>query len=170
MIGSATLSINAACSDCELVCSWDAQQEPYLNTHVGALFVKAISIKFTNMQAGHECILMCEIDPGARQILKERFPGVPVIPDVAWIPQLPKDTELLVAGFPCIDVSRAGLMQGYEGQVIDLPSLPRPACGWLRLCTNVSWNAACIVSLSRASCTYRVYDEQCRTCTTNRRD
>ena len=28
-----------------------------------------------------------------------------------------QDTELLVAGFPCIDVSRAGLRLGLEGQV-----------------------------------------------------
>jgi hypothetical protein len=28
----------------------------------------------------------------------------------------PQETELLVAGFPCIDVSRAGLRRGLEGQ------------------------------------------------------
>lgn len=28
-----------------------------------------------------------------------------------------QDTELLVAGFPCIDVSRAGLRRGLDGQV-----------------------------------------------------
>lgn len=70
-----------------------------------------------SLKAGHELLVMCEIDPGARQILKETFPGVPIYPDVAYLAQLPKETELLVAGFPCIDVSRAGLMQGYGGQV-----------------------------------------------------
>lgn len=28
-----------------------------------------------------------------------------------------QETELLVAGFPCIDVSRAGLRKGFQGQV-----------------------------------------------------
>ena len=105
---------------------------------------------------------MCEIDPGARQLLKQnarvplarrlrcaaaapwpappdhtplppeippppphththtgtaQFPGVPIVPDVALLTALPKETELLVAGFPCIDVSRAGLQQGLTGAV-----------------------------------------------------
>jgi site-specific DNA-cytosine methylase len=33
-----------------------------------------------------------------------------------------QDTELLVAGFPCIDVSRAGLRRGLEGQVCCSPT------------------------------------------------
>lgn len=36
------------------------------------------------------------------------------------MPSLPhpakQETELLVAGFPCVDVSRAGLRRGLEGQ------------------------------------------------------
>ena len=31
-------------------------------------------------------------------------------------PLAPQETELLTAGFPCVDVSRAGLRRGLEGQ------------------------------------------------------
>lgn len=68
-------------------------------------------------QAGHDIILMCESDPGAQQVLRAQFPGTLLCPDVTALMELPKDTELLAAGFPCIDVSRAGLRRGIcEGQ------------------------------------------------------
>jgi hypothetical protein len=43
-----------------------------------------------------------------------------------------QETELVAAGFPCVDVSRAGLRRGIDGQVSHpLPNrpqlLPRPA-------------------------------------------
>jgi len=49
-------------------------------------------------------------------VLKEHFPGVRLSHDVCAVEALPDDTELLVAGFPCIDVSRAGLRRGLDGQ------------------------------------------------------
>ncbi|KAF6259619.1 S-adenosyl-L-methionine-dependent methyltransferase [Scenedesmus sp. NREL 46B-D3] len=66
-------------------------------------------------QAGHEIIMQCEIDPGAQQVLRKAFPGVLLVPDVCGLQRLPKETELVAAGFPCIDVSRAGLRQGLDG-------------------------------------------------------
>jgi site-specific DNA-cytosine methylase len=50
------------------------------------------------------------------QVLKDKFPGVRLSHDVCSVEALPKETELLVAGFPCIDVSRAGLRRGIDGQ------------------------------------------------------
>lgn len=61
---------------------------------------------------------MCESDPGAQRVLRHRFPGVLLAPDVAALAELPADTEIVAAGFPCIDVSRAGLRRGiHEGAV-----------------------------------------------------
>ncbi|KAI3428766.1 hypothetical protein D9Q98_007587 [Chlorella vulgaris] len=67
-------------------------------------------------QAGHELLLLCDSDAGARQVLRTAFPGVRIHDDVISLEKLPEETELLVAGFPCIDVSRAGLRRGLEGQ------------------------------------------------------
>ena len=51
------------------------------------------------------------------QVLRHHFPGVLLAPDVCALQRLPEDTELLAAGFPCIDISRAGLRRGLNGQV-----------------------------------------------------
>eukprot|EP00210_Caulerpa_lentillifera_P001820 g1750.t1 len=50
------------------------------------------------------------------QVLRQNFPGTLLLPDVCSLETLPKGCELLVAGFPCIDISRAGLRKGFEGQ------------------------------------------------------
>ncbi len=71
-------------------------------------------------QAGHHIILQCESDPGAQQVLKRKFPGVLLVPDVCGLEALPRNTEVLAAGFPCIDISKAGLKKGLEGQVSEI--------------------------------------------------
>jgi DNA (cytosine-5)-methyltransferase 1 len=82
---------------------------------IASLFSGAGGLDYGLALAGHELVLLCDNDPGARQTLKAAFPGVMVAEDVASIASLPPDTELLVAGFPCIDVSRAGNRKGLDG-------------------------------------------------------
>ncbi len=65
--------------------------------------------------AGHETELLCEIEPGARAVLDERFPEVPKHDDICTLSALPRGTELVVAGFPCQDLSQAGKTAGIEG-------------------------------------------------------
>jgi DNA (cytosine-5)-methyltransferase 1 len=65
--------------------------------------------------ADHHAALLCEIDPGARAILAAAFPNTPIAPDVADLEPLPAGTELLAAGFPCQDLSQAGLTHGIKG-------------------------------------------------------
>lgn len=91
------------------------------------------------MQAGHEIIMMCECDPGAQQVLRAHFPGVLLLPDVASVGQLPQETELVAAGFPCIDVSRAGLRKGIHQGAVRSPvatSSPVATCPPPRPCTE----------------------------------
>lgn len=66
-------------------------------------------------QAGHETVLLCEIAAPARAVLARHFAGVECHPDVADLRGLPVDTELLVAGFPCQDLSQAGTTAGIDG-------------------------------------------------------
>lgn len=82
---------------------------------VASLFTGCGGLDLGLHQAGHEIILQCECDPGAQQVLRKAFPGVLLVPDICGLDRLPKETELVAAGFPCIDVSRAGLRQGLEG-------------------------------------------------------
>ncbi|KAJ9523029.1 hypothetical protein QJQ45_023803 [Haematococcus lacustris] len=88
--------------------------------HAAGIRVRASCIlrvvyRFGPVQAGHQIIMQVESDPGAQQVLRRHFPGVLLIPDVCGLQSLPPDTELLAAGFPCVDVSRAGLRQGLAG-------------------------------------------------------
>lgn len=59
--------------------------------------------------------LLCEIEPGAQAVLRTRFPDVPLHPDVTRLRSLPRDTELVAAGFPCQDLSQAGRTAGITG-------------------------------------------------------
>lgn len=65
--------------------------------------------------AGHRTELLCEIDPPARAVLSEHFPGVRLQDDVLALDALPKSVELLAAGFPCQDLSQAGRTAGIRG-------------------------------------------------------
>lgn len=67
-------------------------------------------------KAGHEIAFLCEIDPAAQVVLKKRFDGVEIKEDIRSIPKLPSDTELVVAGFPCQDLSQVGTTQGMRGK------------------------------------------------------
>jgi DNA (cytosine-5)-methyltransferase 1 len=66
-------------------------------------------------KAGHEVACLCEIDPAARAVLKKRFDGVETKEDIRLMSRLPRGTELVVAGFPCQDLSQAGKARGIRG-------------------------------------------------------
>src|SRR5689334_296661 len=59
--------------------------------------------------------LLCEIDPGAQAVLRKRFSGVAIADDVTKLRSLPEGTALVAAGFPCQDLSQAGMTAGITG-------------------------------------------------------
>jgi DNA (cytosine-5)-methyltransferase 1 len=65
--------------------------------------------------AGHETELLCEIDPLAQAVLEARFPAVRIHGDIRTLESLPRRVDLLVAGFPCQDLSQAGRTAGING-------------------------------------------------------
>jgi DNA (cytosine-5)-methyltransferase 1 len=67
-------------------------------------------------RGGHESILLCEIAKPARAVLISRFDGVDCHPDITDLAALPSEVELLVAGFPCQDLSQAGMTAGIDGE------------------------------------------------------
>ena len=71
--------------------------------------------------AGHQTVLLCEIDEGARRVLSTGYPEVPLRPDVRTLRSLP-EVDLVAAGFPCTDLSQAGLTAGIKGQQSGLVS------------------------------------------------
>lgn len=66
-------------------------------------------------RAGHETVLLCELEPGARAVLQSRFPDIPLHDDVCTLSDLPEGTQLVAGGFPCQDLSQAGKTKGISG-------------------------------------------------------
>jgi DNA (cytosine-5)-methyltransferase 1 len=59
--------------------------------------------------------LLCENDPAAIAVLRARYPKIRLHDDVCTLEALPKKTSLVVAGFPCQDLSQAGNTAGIHG-------------------------------------------------------
>lgn len=66
-------------------------------------------------RAGHHSVHLCEIDEGARGVLERQFPGIETSSDVRRLTALPRNADVVVAGFPCQDLSQAGRSIGIAG-------------------------------------------------------
>ncbi|MBN6520690.1 DNA (cytosine-5-)-methyltransferase [Acinetobacter pittii] len=66
--------------------------------------------------AGYESCMLCEIEPGAREVLKTHFPEVDLIDDVRNIASIPQGVRVITAGFPCQDLSSSGKKVGIKGE------------------------------------------------------
>jgi DNA (cytosine-5)-methyltransferase 1 len=68
-------------------------------------------------RAGMRTVAFCEIDPNARKVLNKHWPDVPVFTDVSTLSKddLNEQIDIIVGGFPCQDISAAGLGAGLSG-------------------------------------------------------
>lgn len=82
---------------------------------VAGLFAGIGGLEVGLAAAGHRALVFCEISPPARAVLAAHFPEVPCEPDVRTLEALPDEVELLVGGFPCQDLSQAGMTAGISG-------------------------------------------------------
>jgi DNA (cytosine-5)-methyltransferase 1 len=64
-------------------------------------------------KSGFHTEMVCEIDPGASQVLSHQF-GIDVEPDIRRLRAFPK-VDVIAAGFPCQDLSQAGRTAGIVG-------------------------------------------------------
>lgn len=90
-------------------------------------------------QAGHSCVFSCEINPFSRKVYAARFGAPPEAEDVTRVEaeEIPQ-ADLWTAGFPCQDVSTAGLRGGLGASrsglvwtLLDLAAVARPK--WILL-------------------------------------
>ncbi|MFO7856343.1 MAG: DNA (cytosine-5-)-methyltransferase [Paracoccaceae bacterium] len=82
--------------------------------------------------------LLCENWEPARAVLAERFAEADLHGDVADLADLPRDVDVVTAGFPCTDLSQAGRTAGIRGRESGLVShvfrlLRRSRTRWLVL-------------------------------------
>ena len=82
---------------------------------VAGLFAGIGGFEHAFGQAGFETNVLVEIDPAAKAVLKAKFPDVEIRSDVRSLSQLPLDTSIVTAGFPCQNLSMAGDKTGISG-------------------------------------------------------
>lgn len=68
-------------------------------------------------RAGHTCVAQVEIDLHAQNVLAYRWPNVPRFTDIRHVGahNLP-ECDIVCGGFPCQDLSIAGLRKGFAGE------------------------------------------------------
>ena len=77
------------------------------------LFAGIGGIELGLSRSGIHTEMICEIDPGAAAVLRQRF-NIEVKPDVRKLLTFPS-VDLIAAGFPCQDLSQAGRTAGILG-------------------------------------------------------
>lgn len=82
---------------------------------VAGLFAGIGGLELGMARAGHHAEMFCEIEPAAVAVLRARFPDAKLHEDVTTLRRLPKGIDLVVGGFPCQDLSQAGLTKGLSG-------------------------------------------------------
>lgn len=82
---------------------------------VVGLFAGIGGLELGLTRAGMQTTLLSEIDPAAAAVLTEQFTDIDVVGDVRKLRALPADTDVVAAGFPCQDLSQAGMTAGIGG-------------------------------------------------------
>lgn len=84
----------------------------------GSLFSGIGGLDLGLERAGMRCIWQCEVNPFARKVLQKHWPGIPCYEDVRSINGSDgsvKRPDLICGGFPCQDISYAGVGAGLDG-------------------------------------------------------
>jgi len=81
---------------------------------VAGLFAGIGGLELGLQASGFHSELLCEINPSAQRVLRERFSDVEISSDVTLLESLP-EVAVVTAGFPCQDLSQAGGKVGISG-------------------------------------------------------
>jgi len=82
---------------------------------VGSLFTGVGGADLGLEWAGFNIAWQCELDKWKRQVLKAHWPDIPVYEDITKLHD-PEPVDVLIGGFPCIDLSVAGKRKGFTGE------------------------------------------------------
>lgn len=85
------------------------------SVNVVGLFAGIGGLELGMAAAGHHTALLVENAPAAQHVLRRRFPDATVTADVRDLDALPHGTDVVVAGFPCQDLSSVGRKAGIDG-------------------------------------------------------
>lgn len=83
---------------------------------IAGLFAGIGGLELGLRQAGHDAVMLCEVWEPAVAVLAARFPSIPRHPDIGTLKSLPRAVDAVTAGFPCQDLSQAGMTAGIDGR------------------------------------------------------
>lgn len=83
---------------------------------VGSLFTGIGGLDLGLERAGMRVAWQCDADDKCRDLLGQRWPGVPVYDDVRTVDGRVARVDVLCGGFPCQDLSVAGSRAGLAGE------------------------------------------------------
>ena len=86
-----------------------------LTMKVAGLFAGIGGLELGMTANGHRARLLVENSPAAMHVLRRRFPDTKLEADVRDVRSLPAGTDVVVAGFPCQDLSSVGRKAGIDG-------------------------------------------------------
>jgi DNA (cytosine-5)-methyltransferase 1 len=95
--------------------SLPATHTPQHRVNILGLFAGIGGIEIGLGNAGHKTCGFYEIDPAAKAVLENRFPGIETSDDVRTLTEIDPRVDLVTAGFPCVNLSQAGRMEGLDG-------------------------------------------------------
>ncbi len=82
---------------------------------VTGLFAGIGGFELAFSRAGVATEMLVELDSAATAVLTAQFAGVEISPNVLDLTDLPSNTSILTAGFPCQNLSMAGDKSGIDG-------------------------------------------------------
>lgn len=82
---------------------------------VAGLFAGIGGFELGFERVGYRTSVLSDVDSAARAVLASRFPGVDPQSDVSELINLPEETYVVCAGFPCQDLSMAGAKSAMAG-------------------------------------------------------
>ena len=85
------------------------------NKTIAAFFAGIGGIEEGFHRENAKTVFFCEKDERAKAVLAKHYPGVPIADDISTVTTIPK-VDIITAGFPCQDLSQAGLKKGIEGK------------------------------------------------------
>lgn len=81
---------------------------------IAAFFAGIGGIEEGFHSVGCKTVFFCEKDERAKAVLSYHYPNVPIADDITTVTSIPK-VDIVTAGFPCQDLSQAGLKKGIDG-------------------------------------------------------
>ena len=82
---------------------------------IAAFFAGIGGIEEGFHKEGMKTVFFCEKDERAKAVLRYHYPNIPIADDITNVEHIPK-VDIVTAGFPCQDLSQAGLKKGIKGE------------------------------------------------------